>query len=61
MKVSEMIKKLKNAGCCITDNGREHDEWYSPITDKYFRVPRHQSKELPTGTADAIMKDAGLK
>lgn len=61
MKVSEMIKKLKKAGCYITENGTRHDEWYSPLTGKYFRVPRHQSKELATGTANSIMKDAGLK
>lgn len=61
MKVSEMIKMLKKAGCYITDNGARHDEWYSPLTGKYFRVPRHQSKELATGTANSIMKDAGLK
>ena len=61
MKVSEMIKKLKKAGCYITDHGSEHDEWYSPITEKFFRVPRHPSKELKTGTAERIIKDAGLK
>lgn len=61
MKVSEMIKKLKQAGCYKTDEGSKHDQWYSPKTGKYFMVPRHQSKELATGTANQIMKDAGLK
>lgn len=61
MKVSELIKLLKNNGAYLTMHGKEHDEWYSPITKKYFRVPRHKSKELPNGTASRIMKDAGLK
>lgn len=61
MKVSELLKLLKKAGCVLTDHGSEHDEWYSPLTGKYFRVPRHPSKELKTGTAASIMKDAGLK
>ena len=61
MKVSELIKLLKKNGAYLTMHGREHDEWYSPITKKYFRVPRHKSKELPNGTASRIMKDAGLK
>ena len=61
MTVSELSRKLKKAGCYITDNGSRHDEWYSPITDKYFRVPRHPGKEIATGTAERIMKDAGLK
>lgn len=61
MKTSEITKRLKKAGCYITDHGKEHDEWYSPLTDKYFRVSRHPSKELKTGTAERILKDAGLK
>ena len=61
MKVSEMVKRLKKAGCYITDHGKKHDEWFSPITRKVFRLPRHPSQELATGTAENIMKDAGLK
>lgn len=61
MKVSEMIKKLKKIGCYILSHGKEHDEWYSPVTGKTFRVPRHPSKELPNGTENSIKKDAGLK
>mgnify|MGYP000244041085 FL=1 len=61
MKVSELTKLLKKNSCYLTEHGKEHDEWYSPITEKYFRVPRHQSKEIPNGTLNRIMKDAGLK
>ena len=61
MKTSELIKKLKEAGCSLVNHGKEHDTWISPINGKKFRVPRHGSKELKTGTADSIMKDAGLK
>ncbi len=61
MKVSEMVRKIKKIGCYIVEHGAEHDKWYSPVTGKFFRVPRHQSKELPTGTANSIAKDAGLK
>ena len=61
MKTSELIKLLKKNKCHLTDHGKEHDEWYSPITGLYFRVPRHGSKEIATGTANAILKDAGIK
>ncbi len=61
MKVSELIKLLKKAGCYLTDHGKEHDEWYSPITNKHFRVPRHKSKEIATGTVNNIFKDSGIK
>ena len=60
MKTSEMIKKLKEAGCIIIRHGGNHDVWRSPKTGKDFTVWRH-SKEIPTGTANKIMKDAGLK
>lgn len=28
---------------------------------KDIRIPRHLSKEIPSGTANRILKDAGLK
>ena len=60
MKVAEIIKRLKKHGCYVTNHGARHDEWYSPVTRKYFMVPRHRSKELPTGTAESIRKAAGI-
>lgn len=61
MKVSEMVRKIKKVGCYIVEHGKEHDKWYSPITGRVFRIPRHPGKELPTGTAESIARDAGLK
>lgn len=60
MKTSELTKKLKKAGCYLIEHGKEHDKWYSPLTGRTFTVPRHMSKELATGTAKNILKDAGL-
>ncbi|WP_314907809.1 type II toxin-antitoxin system HicA family toxin [Oribacterium asaccharolyticum] len=31
------------------------------MTRKSFRLPRHQSKEITTGTLNRILKDAGLR
>lgn len=44
----------------MIEHGKEHDKWYSPVTGRTFMVPRHSSKELATGTANSILKDAGL-
>ena len=60
MKDSELKKLLKDANCIDLHEGKKHDTWYSPITKREFRVPRHK-KEIPTGTCDRILKDAGLK
>ncbi|MCH5342800.1 MAG: type II toxin-antitoxin system HicA family toxin [Acetatifactor sp.] len=60
MKTQELIKLLRQNKCHILRNGSRHDIWYSDITGKQFSVPRHKS-ELPSGTANNILKDAGLK
>ena len=61
VKISELIKILKKNGCIKSHSGSRHDIWYSPITGKKFTVPRHGAKEIKTGTAESIFKDAGLK
>ena len=61
MKVSELIKILKKSGCWFVEHGREHDKWHSDITGRDFRIPRHKSKEIPSGTLSAILKDAGIE
>lgn len=60
MKVSEMKKLLKQIGCRKIRDGGNHEIWYSPITNRKFQVPRHQSQELPTGTEKQIRKESGL-
>ena len=62
MKTSELVKKLKKTKkCYFVEHGKEHDKWYSEITGNYFRIPRHPSKEIKTGTLESILQDAGLK
>ena len=62
MRVSELIKTLKKTGYCrLVEHGAEHDKWYSEKTGKSFMVPRHPGKEIPNGTLNRILKDAGLK
>ena len=61
MKVSELIKLLKMHSCYFVELGKEHDKWHSVVTSKDIRIPRHPSKEIPVGTVNRILKDAGLK
>lgn len=61
MKKAELLKKLSGAGCYIIREGTNHEVWYSPITKKKFTVPRHKGQEIRTGTANNILKSAGLK
>jgi predicted RNA binding protein YcfA (HicA-like mRNA interferase family) len=60
MKTSEATRKLIKAGCYLVEHGKEHDCWFSPTTQKRFRVPRHPSQELTIGTKRNIEKISGV-
>lgn len=60
MKTSELLKLLAQNNLKIKRHGKEHDIYYSPITNKSFPVPRHKT-EIAEGTLNNILKDAGLK
>lgn len=61
MKKSELEKLLKLNGCHFVKPGKRHDKWYSPLSDSFFVVPRHEGKEIPTGTLSSILKQAGVE
>lgn len=60
MNYSELSKRLSQGKSRKVREGANHELWYSEITGKTFAVPRHK-KEIATGTANKILKDAGLK
>ena len=61
MKTSELIRLLKKNDCFFVEHGKEHDKWHSNRTGKDVRIPRHGGKEIPTGTANRILKDADIR
>ena len=61
MKVNELERKLKAAGCWFVKHGKRHDIWFSPITNKHFPIPRHGAKEVPNGTLSTIENESGVK
>ena len=61
MTMSELKKILKRGGCFKIREGKNHEIWSSPITQKEFIVGRHAKQDVPKGTADNILKAAGLK
>lgn len=60
MRTQELLKILRKNKCYVLRNGSRHDIWYSEITGKQFPVPRHKA-EIPNGTLNSILKEAGLK
>lgn len=61
MKYSELVKKLKKAGCTVYRQGANHTQWYSQITGKIFSVGRHKTEDVKAKTLKSIMQSAGLK
>lgn len=61
MRYSELKRKLRRAGCYKVHEDANHEKWFSPITQKHFWVPRHDSQEVNPKTLHKILKDAGLE
>ncbi len=62
MKYTELERLLKRNGCYDTgEQANGHPLWFSPKTGRVFRMSNHGSQEVPRGTLQQILKDAGLK
>ena len=60
MKISEFIKLIKKKGAKFHSHGTRHDWYYNPKNNKKAQVPRHKTRELPTGTMKDILDGLGL-
>ncbi|MEH6587350.1 MAG: type II toxin-antitoxin system HicA family toxin [Halioglobus sp.] len=54
------MKQLRKAGWVLESARGSHHKFKNPETGKVVIVP-HPKKDLPKGTAQAILKQAGLK
>ena len=55
MKNSELLRRLKDAGCILSRHGGSHDKWLNPKTGETAWVPRHAG-EVAKGLALEILK-----
>ena len=60
LRYCELKKILKKNGCRIHREGKRHEIWYSPKTNKLFSVGRHDKQEIANGTLESILKEGGL-
>ena len=60
-KYSELLKILKKDGWYLHREGSRHSQYRHPTKEGQIPIGRHLSKEVPTGTHQKILKDAGLK
>ena len=61
MKFSELVRLLEHNGFEIVKEKGSIRYYGKDGWNKLIRVDYHGSKEIPTGTCDAILKAAGLK
>ena len=61
MKFSELIRLLERNGFELIKEKGSVRYYGKEGLNKLIRVDYHGSREIPTGTCDAILKAAGLK
>jgi len=61
MKSSQLIRILLKDGWFKVSQRGSHIKMKHPIKEGILHVPHHGSKEVATGTANDILKSAGLK
>lgn len=62
MTWAELIRKLKDHGFQESRTGKgSHRQFWNPVTKKVITVTIHTKKEVGTGLANRILKDAGIK
>jgi predicted RNA binding protein YcfA (HicA-like mRNA interferase family) len=61
MKFSELVRLLERNGFSLVREKGSIRYYTKPGLNKLIRIDYHGSKEVPTGTCNAILKAAGLK
>ena len=61
LRFSELVRLLERNGFRLVREKGSIGYYRKPGLDKVIRVDYHGSKEVPTGTCQAILKAAGLK
>ncbi len=61
MKFSEVVRLLERNGFKLIKEKSSIRYYGKAGVDRLIRVDYHGSKEVPTGTCNAILKAAGLK
>jgi predicted RNA binding protein YcfA (HicA-like mRNA interferase family) len=58
VKRRDLLQHLRQHGCQLAREGREHSIWENPATNRRTSVPRH--REIPDYTAKRICKQIGI-
>jgi len=61
MKVRDVLALLEADGWVLVTTAGSHRQYKHPIKPGRVTVAGHQSKDVPPGTLNSILKQAGLK
>lgn len=61
MKVRDIIKMLERDGWYLKATKGSHRQYKHPVKVGRVTVPGHSGDDLPPGTLNSVMQQAGLK
>ncbi len=61
MKFSELVRHIEREGFKLVKEKGSVRYYAKAGVDRLIRIDYHGSKEVPTGTCEAILKAAGIK
>lgn len=60
MKITELKRLLKANGCYFVSEGKNHEWWWSPITEQKFQLPRHSTADVGKILMGYIREQSGV-
>jgi predicted RNA binding protein YcfA (HicA-like mRNA interferase family) len=61
LKVRDLIKKIEDDGWKLARTRGSHRQYHHPNKPGTVTVAGHPSDEIPPGTLNSVLKQAGLK
>ncbi len=61
MKIRDVIKLVEQDGWAYVETKGSHRQYKHPVKPGRVTIAGHPSKEMPPGTLNSILKQAGLK
>ncbi len=60
MKITELKRILKDSGCHFLVEGKNHEWWWSPITERRFQLPRHSTADVGKTLMGYVREQSGV-
>jgi len=53
-------KKLKANGCYFVCDGKNHEWWWSPVSEQRFQLPRHSTADVGKELMKYVREQSGI-